>query len=90
MTSALQPSAIKRILVIKLRAIGDVLLSTVVLDNLRSAFPNAAIHFLTEPPAAGLLKTSPFDRSDSGVRPQGDEWSSTYRRSPPAALRPRP
>jgi len=52
------PSA-RRILVIKLRAIGDVLLSTVVLDNLRRAFPAAGIHFLTEPAAAGLLSHEP-------------------------------
>ncbi|MBN1447308.1 MAG: hypothetical protein JXA28_05200, partial [Bacteroidetes bacterium] len=38
------------ILVIKLRAIGDVLLSTIVLPNLRSAFPDARIEFLTEAP----------------------------------------
>jgi lipopolysaccharide heptosyltransferase II len=39
---------IERILVIKLRAIGDVLLSTIVLDSLRHAFPTAQIDFLTE------------------------------------------
>ena len=55
MTLRLDPSSIQRILVIKLRAIGDVLLSTIVLDNLREAFPNAELHFLTEPPGAALL-----------------------------------
>ena len=39
---------IEKILVIKLRAIGDVVLSTIVLENLRSAFPAARIDFLTE------------------------------------------
>ena len=39
---------IKRILVIKLRAIGDVLLSTIVLRNIRLTFPDARLDFLTE------------------------------------------
>ncbi|HPG38467.1 MAG TPA: glycosyltransferase family 9 protein [bacterium] len=41
-------NSINRILIIKLRAIGDVVLSTIVIKNLRSAFPNASIDFLTE------------------------------------------
>lgn len=40
--------SVKRILVIKLRAIGDVVLSTIVIANLRAAFPGATLHFLTE------------------------------------------
>jgi len=43
-----EPGSIRRILVIKLRAVGDVVLSTIVIDNLRRAFPAAAIDFLTE------------------------------------------
>ena len=39
---------IDRILIVKLRAIGDVLLSTVVIKNLRLAYPGAEITFLTE------------------------------------------
>jgi lipopolysaccharide heptosyltransferase II len=38
----------RKILVIKLRAIGDVILATPVLENLRNAFPQAQIDFLTE------------------------------------------
>jgi ADP-heptose:LPS heptosyltransferase len=48
------------ILVIKLRAIGDVLLSTVVLPNLRSAFPDTRIDFLTEQAALGVLTGNRF------------------------------
>ena len=40
--------SVEKILVIKLRAIGDVVLSTIVLENLREAFPVARIDFLTE------------------------------------------
>lgn len=58
----LQPelSGIKRILVIKPRAIGDVLLSTAVLPNLRRQFPTAQIDFLVEKFAAPVLKNNPF------------------------------
>jgi len=52
-------SRIHKILVIKLRAIGDVLLSSVVLNNLRAAFPSARIDFLTETPSRGILEGHP-------------------------------
>ncbi|MBN2000459.1 glycosyltransferase family 9 protein [candidate division KSB1 bacterium] len=39
---------IDKILIIKLRAIGDVVLSTIVLDNIRAAYPEARIDFLTD------------------------------------------
>jgi lipopolysaccharide heptosyltransferase I len=39
---------VHKILIIKLRAIGDVVLSTIVIDNLRRSFPAATIDFLTE------------------------------------------
>ena len=49
-----------RILVIKLRAVGDVLLSTIVTKNLRLAFPDAHIDYLTEPASVDVLKDNPF------------------------------
>ncbi len=52
-------SGVKRILVIKLRAIGDVLLSTIVLRNIRFAFPDARIEILTEPPARPVAAIQP-------------------------------
>lgn len=39
---------VNKILVIKLRGIGDVVLATIVLDNLKAQFPDAQIDFLTE------------------------------------------
>ena len=39
---------IRKLLVIKLRAVGDVILSTAALPNLRAAFPDATIDFLVE------------------------------------------
>jgi lipopolysaccharide heptosyltransferase III len=69
------PRLVKSILVIKLRAIGDVLLSTVVLKSLRSAFPDARIDFLTERASREVVEGNPalnsilvFDgRKESGV-----------------------
>lgn len=53
-------SAVHKILVIKLRAVGDVLLSTIVTKNLRLAFPAAQIDYLTEPPSFEILNGNPF------------------------------
>ncbi|OGU69969.1 MAG: hypothetical protein A2440_06200 [Stygiobacter sp. RIFOXYC2_FULL_38_25] len=50
---------VKKILLIKLRGIGDVVCSTIVLDNLREDFPNAQIDFLTEKPSSYGLKGLP-------------------------------
>jgi heptosyltransferase III len=59
MSVVLDPTAIRSILIIKLRAVGDVLLSTIVTPNLRRAFPNARIDFLTEPPSVDILRGNP-------------------------------
>jgi len=51
----IDPAGVTRILLIKLRGVGDVLLSTIVIRNIRLAFPNARIDFLTEPVARDVL-----------------------------------
>ncbi len=51
-----------KILVIKLRAIGDVVMSTVVLDNLQARFPDAEIDFLTEGFCRDLVTDHPAVR----------------------------
>ncbi|HLB00001.1 MAG TPA: glycosyltransferase family 9 protein [Bacteroidota bacterium] len=53
------PRPVERILVIKLRAIGDVLLSTAVLPGLRAAYPGASLDFLTEKYCAGVIEGNP-------------------------------
>lgn len=66
---------VNRILVLKLRAVGDVLLSTIVLRNLRRWQPGAQLDFLTEPPALDVVSRHPdvnevlcYDRTrESGV-----------------------
>jgi lipopolysaccharide heptosyltransferase II len=50
---------INRILLIKLRAIGDVVMSTVVIENLAKAFPNAHIDFITEPFCRDVVRDHP-------------------------------
>jgi heptosyltransferase-3 len=63
-----------KILVIKLRAIGDVILATPVLENLRQAFPLAQVDFLTEKPCAPIVEGHPavhevlvLDRKQKGA-----------------------
>lgn len=51
---------VRKILIIKLRGIGDVILSTVVFDNLRKDFPHAKIDYLTEKPSKTALEKIPF------------------------------
>ncbi|HAH07066.1 MAG TPA: hypothetical protein DCM05_11205 [Elusimicrobia bacterium] len=88
----------KRILVIMLRRIGDVLLTTPALRALRKAFPGALIDFLVEPPSDQLLRGETalsnvlrFDRSFFGTlswlgRVQGYDWVIDYMGNPRTAL----
>jgi lipopolysaccharide heptosyltransferase II len=57
---SLNKDTIKKILIIKPRGIGDLILSTIVLKNLKAKFPECEIHYLTESFAAPLLKFNPF------------------------------
>lgn len=58
-SSRIHKTAIHRVLVVKPRAIGDVLLSTSVLPNLRREFPDAQIDFLVESFASPVLEGNP-------------------------------
>lgn len=51
---------INKILLIKPRGIGDIVLSTIILDDLRKTFPSAEIHYLTETFAKDALANNPF------------------------------
>ncbi len=53
-------SRVNKILVIKPGAIGDVLLSTPVIENLRHNFPDAEINFLTQSYCREVLNGNPF------------------------------
>lgn len=54
------PKDIKKILLIKPRGIGDIVLSTIILDDLRKNFPSAEIHYLTETFAKDALANNPL------------------------------
>ncbi len=51
---------INKILLIKPRGIGDIVLSTIILDDLRKTFPSAEIHYLTETFAKDALANNPL------------------------------
>ncbi len=51
---------IKKILCIKPRGIGDIIHSTIVLENLQDYFPAAEIHYLTEEFAKRAVENNPF------------------------------
>ncbi|OGU76339.1 MAG: hypothetical protein A2V93_06330 [Ignavibacteria bacterium RBG_16_34_14] len=55
----LNPSSIKKILIIKPRGIGDVVLSTILIDNLKAHFKDATIDYLTEPFAKPAVQYLP-------------------------------
>ena len=54
------PNEIKKILCIKPRGIGDIILSTIILDDLKKTFPSAEIHYLTETFAKDALANNPL------------------------------
>jgi heptosyltransferase-3 len=56
----INPLEIKKILCIKPRGIGDIVLSTIILDNLHQHFPVAEIDYLTERFAKSALKNNPL------------------------------
>jgi lipopolysaccharide heptosyltransferase II len=51
---------ISKILLIKPRGIGDIVLSTIILDDLKKTFSFAEIHYLTETFAKDALANNPF------------------------------
>jgi len=51
---------VRKILIIKLRGIGDVILSTIVLPNLASEFPDAKIDYLTESHSKPAIEKIPY------------------------------
>jgi predicted lipopolysaccharide heptosyltransferase III len=75
----LRMNAVRKILVIKLRAIGDVVLSTAVLPNLRSAFPASQIHFLVESAGQEVLDGNPY--IDRIIILPRKEWEDLPRRT---------
>ena len=67
-----QPS-VKRILLIKLRYLGDVVLSTPVLPLLRKQFPEAKMTFLVNPGTEAVLQDNPY-LEEVWVLPRQSWW----------------
>jgi predicted lipopolysaccharide heptosyltransferase III len=59
MVTTVRSGAPKRVLIIKLRYLGDVLLSTPVLAALRTAFPQARLSMLVNPGTEAMLAENP-------------------------------
>ena len=55
----IDPSSIKKILVIRLRRIGDVIMTTPAVSALRKAFPDAFISYVVEEPFRELVEGNP-------------------------------
>jgi len=63
---------IEKILVIKLSALGDVVLALAAMKRIREAHPKAHITLLTTPPFEALMRMSPYvDEVDTDGRPEG-------------------
>jgi len=58
--SKIKGEEIKKILCIKPRGIGDIILSIIVLENLKNALPHSEIHYLTEEFAKRAVENNPF------------------------------
>ncbi|MFN3520645.1 MAG: glycosyltransferase family 9 protein [Phenylobacterium sp.] len=70
------PRQIKRVLVIKLSALGDVVLALAAMKKIRDAHPDARIDLLTTPPFEALARLSPYvDEVETDGRPERfAEW----------------
>jgi len=49
-----------KILIIQLKQLGDVLLSTPVAENIKYFYPKSTVHFLTSPKAEEIVRDNPF------------------------------
>jgi heptosyltransferase-1 len=67
----------RRILIIRLSAIGDVVMASPLIKALRRTYPGASLTWLVEPGAAGLLRHNP-DLDEVIVWPR-EEWRALWR-----------
>lgn len=72
-----QPPASPRVLIIRLSALGDVVMASGLIPALREIEPHAHIAWLVEPPAAPLLKHNPH--LDEVIVLPRDEWRLLWR-----------
>src|ERR1700761_2230819 len=76
------PREARRILVIKLSALGDFVLALAAMKRIRQAHPKAHITLLTTPPFEALAKASPyFNAVETDGRPEGfAQWMALRKR----------
>lgn len=69
----------QKILIINTFGIGDVLFSTPLITNIKLAYPNAVVHYLTNPRSADVLKFNP--KIGKVLIYERDAFQAVYRRS---------
>ncbi len=69
---------IRRILIIKWSALGDVVITSALMEDIARAFPDAEIHLNTQANCVGLFKADPrfTDVFAIDVRKKGQRWSN--------------
>lgn len=70
---------IRRILCIKPRGIGDIVLSTIVLESLAAAYPSAVIDYLTEDFAADAVRNTPLVNDVVGIKTRESVLRTAWR-----------
>ena len=78
------PNAAERILIIRLSALGDVVMASGLIPALREISPQAYIGWLVEPAAAPLLRHNP--RLDEVIVLPRTEWQALWRAHRPIAV----
>ena len=74
----------QRVLIIRLSALGDVVMASGLIPALREVWPQGHLAWLVEPAAAPLLKHNP--RLDEVIVLPRDEWRALWRARRPMAL----
>ncbi len=69
----------KKLLIINTFGIGDVLFTTPLIKNIKRAYPQAVIHYLTNRRSAAVLENN--SKIDKILIYERDEFQATYRRS---------
>jgi hypothetical protein len=63
-----------KILIIKMTAVGDIVLSTAAFKAIRYKFPNAQIYCLTSPQASAIVESCPYINESLFLTPSHKEF----------------
>ena len=77
--NAIPREHIRRILIVKWSALGDVVIASALMEDIARAFPDAEIHLNTQPNCVGLFKADPrfAEVFAIDVRKKGARWTNT-------------